>query len=303
HVVGNEEGQIWARNQLGYVIVEQGDDDYGAAEEALTAGLALARQTGNRTYIAKLSSNLAMLYDRRGEHDRGLACLDEALAIAQETGSARHQAFALNYRGNLLLNRGDYAGAGDALEQALTLFHAIGYRQGEGKTLSELALLTLILGEPDAARAHAAAARAIAAELGLRRDVAVAYTRTGYIAEHQRAWQAAAEMYAQARHVYTATGQRRRALEPTAGMAHIAWATGAHDAAVRLATELREALDARPPDATCEAQWVALTCAQILPAATGRQSAANGAPNDRQADFTTAHNAFRNAFETLPILS
>ena len=301
--MGNEEGQIWARNQLGYVIIEQGDDDYGTAEEALTAGLALARQTGNRAYIAKLSSNLAMLYDRRGEHARGLACLDEALAIAQETGSARHQAFALNYRGNLLLNRGDYAAAGDALEQALTLFRAIGYRQGEGKTSSELALLTLILGEPDRARVHADAARAIAAELGLRRDVAVAYTRTGYIAERQRAWQTAAEMYAQARHVYTATGQRRRALEPTAGMARIAWATGAHDAALRMATELRDALDARPPDATCEAQWVALTCAQILPAATGRRSAANGAPNDRQSDFTTAHNAFRNAFETLPILS
>ena len=295
HVVGNEEGQIWARNQLGYVIVEQGDDDYGAAEEALKDGLALARQTGNRTYIAKLSSNLAMLYDRRGEHDRGLACLDEALAIAQETGSARHQAFALNYRGNLLLNRGDYAGAGDALEQALTLFHAIGYRQGEGKTLSELALLTLILGEPDAARAHAAAARTIAAELGLRRDVAVAYTRTGYIAEHQRAWQAAAEMYAQARHVYAATGQRRRALEPTAGMARIAWATGAHDVAVRMATEIRDAFAARPPDATCEAQWVALTCAQILPA--------NEASTDLQSDFATSRDAFCNAFETPPILS
>jgi predicted ATPase len=292
--VGNEEGQIWAQNQVGFLIIDQGDDDLRAAEAALTAGLDLARKTGNRTYIAKLANNLAMLYDRMGKYTEGHACLDEARVIAEKTGSARHQAFAINYRGNMLLNQGELDAAADAFARALAQFQAIGYRQGESKTLSELAVLYLIRGDAGRAMEHADAARTLATQIGIQRDLAAAHTRTGYVLESLGRWQAAEEMYTQARQLYRATGQQLRGLQPYAGCARIAWATGNQQAAIAYADDIATRVALHELDATCEAQWVAISYGHISGTSVAHSQADNAIRALRQPHL----DAFRNAFGT-----
>ncbi len=311
--IGDEEGQIWAHNQLAFVIVAQGEAEYGEAEASFLAGLELARRTGNRTYIAKLSSNLATLYDRLGEREQALACLDESLVIARETGAARHEAFALNHRGNVLFNQGLYASARQAYTTALDRFCAIGYRQGEGKTQRDLALLALVCGEPAQALEFAAEGRAIADELGILRDQAAAYTRSGYILESRGERSQAREVYEHALAIYQTTGQHRHALKPQAGLARLAAAAGDADDALSAVGSILDQISGRALDATCEAHWVLFTCRRILthsqaPEATellarlshGQAHAPHGklAKPEEASDIATHEQAFCNAFET-----
>jgi hypothetical protein len=67
-----------------------------------------------------------------------------------------------------------------AYAQALSRFRAIGYRQGEGKTLSEMALLALMMGDHEQGHRYAADALEIAKQIGIQRDQAYALTRLGY---------------------------------------------------------------------------------------------------------------------------
>ena len=261
--VGSEEGQIWALNQLGFVITEQGEEGDAAAEEALTTGLQLARKIGHRTYIAKLSSNLAMLYDRQGRRAQALACLDESLAIARESGSARHQAFAHNYQGNILANQGNFVAADQAFSAALRLFRTIGYREGVGKTASELATLALVTGDAARAHEHAEEAHAIATAIGIHRDQAAAHTRAGYVLEQQGEWSAAAAHYTQAVALYKITGQQARGLAPAAGLARAALAQGNDHQALDVVESLLKYLQKRALDTTYEARWVYYTCVSI----------------------------------------
>ncbi len=217
------EGEIWAQNQLGYLIVEQGDNDYDEAELLLCRGREMARKIGHRPHTAKLSSNLSRLYDRRGDGARALGCLDESLTIAEETGSSRHRAFALSWRANTRANEGDLIGASTDCAEALSLFEAIGYRQGEGMTLSELSLLATLQGEFVNAQRLAERALAIAGDIGLRRDQAYALTRLGYAREGQGRGQDARDVYVQAIAHFTDTGQQNRMLEPIGGLIRIAY--------------------------------------------------------------------------------
>ncbi len=314
--LGNEEGQVWASNQLGFLIVEQGDDDYEEAECALMDGLLLARKIGHRAYIAKLSSNLALLHDRRGRRAQGLACLNESLAIARETGSARHEAFAQNYRGGILLNEMKLDAAHTAYAQALSRFRAIGYRQGEGKTLSEMALLALMIGDHEQGHRHAADALEIAEQIGIQRDQAYALTRLGYALEGMANLAAAAEVYEQALAIYHATNQRSRGLEPAAGLARVAYAQDDHTEALAKVASIIAAVRQRALDATIEAEWVYLSCLQILRASDDSDHAALLAratrlhnarrvllgENGDQISLKTHLHTFCNAFETPLVL-
>jgi predicted ATPase/DNA-binding SARP family transcriptional activator len=273
-VVGNREGEIWAHNQLGFCIVEQGDDDYAQAVSHLTTGLALARKIGSRAYVAKLASNLAMLYDRQGAYEAALACLDESLAIAQETDSARHRAFSLNHRANTLEHQGMLAAAQERYGEALAIFQRIGYRQGEGKTLSELGMLHVWLGDHQTALDLTDQALAIAHQVGIQRDQAYALTRKGYALEGLSQWQAATNHYEQALAVYRLTGQRNRALEPTVGLARIALAQGDSQRALDRVESIFLRLQTHRLDATNEAWWVHFTCWQVLHAAHDPRTAA-----------------------------
>lgn len=272
-------GEIWARNQLGFVIVEQGDDDYDEAETHLVKGLELARKIGDRAYIAKLSNNLAMLYDRQGAFDQAMIRLDESQAIARETGSARHMAFALNYRANVLANQRQWTSALTHYEQALALFREIGYRQGEGKTSSELALLSIWTNDPEGALGFAEQALAIAQEIGVRRDQAYALTRRGYALEGMASFDRARDAYERALAIYAVTGQRNRALEPTAGLARIARVQGDHDHAHALIDSIVQRLQTHSTDATNEALWVHYTCKCIVDAGGDSPSVGLSAKN------------------------
>ena len=193
-----------------------------------------------------------------------MACLEDALAIAEQTGSARHRAFALNFKANVLMNQGDLAAARELLEQSVALFQQIGYRQGEGKCQSELALVLNWQGEHDDALRCAEQALAIAEEIGILRDLAYAVTRKGYALEELARWPEAAEAYAQAIEIYGKTEQRNRALEPLAGLARIANATdGPQQALLRLEPILIR-LQTHRLDVVYESLRVYHTCWQIL---------------------------------------
>lgn len=263
----NTECEIWARNQLGFQIIEQGDDDYAEAKVHLTRGLTLAKKMGHRAYIAKLSSNLAMMHDRLGEYEAALACLEESLAIAKETGSTRHRAFALNYRGNTLAHRGEFDDALTQFEEALTLFQQIGYRQGEGKTLSELALIHIWQGDPHRALKQTEQALAIAGQINIQRDQAYALTRRGYAYEGLSDWRSATESYTEALAIYRSTGQKNRRLEPLAGLTRIALAAEDLVHALHLSESILNRIQTYELDATHEAFWVYVTCWQTFHAA------------------------------------
>ncbi len=267
------EGEIWANNQLGYLLVEQGDDDGGTAESYLSAGLELARKIGHRPYIAKLSTNLGRLYDHRGKDALAMERFQESLAIAEETGSTRHKAFALNFRGNALINQGRFEGAQQTLDEALALFETIGYRQGVGKTMSEMALLSAIRGAYDEALNQANAALAIAVGIDIQRDRAYALARQGYAFEGLKQWQDACRAYEQALSIYEQTRQVNRSLEPRAGLVRIFHILDGSHPSPSMIDSIVAGLNAGTTAHTIEAYWVSQTCRRFLKAENETQAA------------------------------
>ncbi len=270
---GDVEGEIWANNQLGFLMVEQGDDDPASAQSYLSAGLDLARRIGHRPYIAKLSTNLGRLYDHRGEDEMAMDRFQESMAIAEETVSTRHKAFVLNFQGNALVNQGRFEAAQQTFEEASALFETIGYRQGEGKTLSEMALLSAIKGTYEEALSQTNAALVIAVEIGVQRDQAYALTRQGYAFEGLKRWQDARKAYEQALSVYAQTGQVNRSLEPQAGLARISHVLDGLHPAIPLVDPILTSLDTNKTAITIEAYWVYDTCRRFLKAAGDTRAA------------------------------
>ncbi|HAT30141.1 MAG TPA: GGDEF domain-containing protein, partial [Janthinobacterium sp.] len=137
-----------------------------AALEWMQRGLDLARPTGWPMSVGLCLMQTAETLRLLGQREAARDLLREALATLAPLSGSRAYAIALEYQGDLALDRGDYGAAldsfarleerGDALRQS---DFQSGARRGRAHALSHL-------GRPDEALAAAAAALALAREQG-----------------------------------------------------------------------------------------------------------------------------------------
>jgi tetratricopeptide (TPR) repeat protein/transcriptional regulator with XRE-family HTH domain len=194
--------QFIAYDFLGHLLLDLGLHE--PAVELMERGLALARDTGVNFWGAAIDAHLAVARSRLGQQDvapallgaldrtrrtaerylmircleglaeialaagdarRCLAFADELLALAESNGLREMAASARRWRGEALLAERAYAEAQAELSRAAAVAEEIGRVRLQRDAEAALARLCSAQGQRDAARRHAANARAIAAAI------------------------------------------------------------------------------------------------------------------------------------------
>ncbi|MEW6212440.1 MAG: tetratricopeptide repeat protein, partial [Acidobacteriota bacterium] len=138
--------------------------DNQKAMELYTRALPLYRQTGQRQRQSAILSNLASIYDSRGQADLARDHFKQSLAIAVEIRDTVSQAIVLNNLSVICQSLGRYQDALSYLRQSLPLRRANGDRAGECRTLNNFASVYSNLGDYQTALRYLTDALKIAQE-------------------------------------------------------------------------------------------------------------------------------------------
>lgn len=153
--VGHEAGQVRALSLLALVAQDRGE--IALAAERYAEALALSRRIADVYYTGVLLVNLGLLHHGLAELDRAEACFREAAALAHADSQAGRA--ALGNVADVLLRRGDPAGAASVLDDVIARDTALGNRAAAASALATLAEAAMQMG--DTVRAEALAREAL----------------------------------------------------------------------------------------------------------------------------------------------
>jgi predicted ATPase len=128
------------------------------SEAAFAQALAGFRAAGDRWGAANCLDPLAMFAGWRGDRERALTLLDEALVLVQELGAPEETADLLHRRATVLLQTGDLAGAAEHDMRACELARSVGVTDKVASARRGLGDAARLSGDTAAARAHYEAA-------------------------------------------------------------------------------------------------------------------------------------------------
>ncbi len=120
-VVNNTYQQIKILFQLSSVAIKEGQ-----AEQAFQQALEVAQRYGGKQNEARARLSLGSLYIQRGETDRGLTFVDQALAFFQPGAYRTETSQGLLLRARALKQKGDYAAALQSFQDQLKLAEQTG---------------------------------------------------------------------------------------------------------------------------------------------------------------------------------
>jgi predicted ATPase len=119
----------------------------------------VGRRVGGEAAAAYVLVNLAAVDRAEGDFARAGELIEESLARFRRLDDKQGEAYALNALGNLARSSGDFERGREILDRSFALRQEIGDRRGAGITLSCLAVLLARAGDPAAGRASAERAR------------------------------------------------------------------------------------------------------------------------------------------------
>lgn len=124
----------------------------------------VARRVGGAAAAAYVLVNLAAVDRAEGDFAHAGELIEESLARFQRLGDRQGEAYALNALGNLARSSGDFERGRALLDRSLALRQEVGDRRGAGITLACLAVLLARSGDPAGGRASAERSRSWFAE-------------------------------------------------------------------------------------------------------------------------------------------
>jgi tetratricopeptide (TPR) repeat protein len=151
------------------------------ARENLLLALETFEEIGTPFDRIRALCNLAESNRLLGRLDEALKNLEEAEALAERVRDRNSEALVTNRHGDVLHDRGDFAGAIDSHRRALEVFRDLGVRGGECEVLNGLGRSYLATGSLDRAREAFEEALVIADELGSAHQRARALAGVGRI--------------------------------------------------------------------------------------------------------------------------
>ena len=271
HAIGDRRGESATLVRLGAVSRELGDSATALAyyEQAL----AIDRATGDRDGAADGLRGIGMVAYDRGDYLAARAAYTESLTLERAAGDREGQAACLAALGMVARALGDFAAAQGALDQALVINQEIGDRCYEAAVRADLGLLCSQRGDHHAACEHAQKALELARALGARYVEGTALTRLGHALHGLDDLQEAEAAYQAALRLCQELGIQTLALEPLAGLARLALASGDRATAQTRANELATALEAEVIAWVDELPQLFLSCYQVLSAAGDARAA------------------------------
>jgi class 3 adenylate cyclase/tetratricopeptide (TPR) repeat protein len=269
--IGDRRGESATLVRLGAVSRELGDS--ATALTCYEQALAIDRATGDRDDEADGLRGIGMVAYDRGDYLAARAAYTASLALERVTGDRAGQAACLAALGMVARALGDFAAAQEALDQAVLMHQEIGDCRYEAVVHADLALLYCQRGNHQAAREQAQRALELASVLGARYVEGTALARLGHALHGLADLQGAESAYQAALRLSRELGVETLALEPLAGLARLALASGDLATARMQANELATALEAEVIAAVDELPQLFLSCYHVL-FATGDARAA-----------------------------
>ncbi len=209
---------------LGYDMMRLGR--FEQAQQAIEAGLALARASGNRPLEPHFLTDAGGLARSQGDLATAMAHFAEALAVTRELGNRGNEAVMLNNLGDIALRLGDYPAAGRHLQASLEVARTTGNRTVESLALQNLAAVANQQGDHAEALARVQAALDIQRAMGLREQEAISLLVLGHAHLELGHLSAARTSYEQALAQFQAVDVRAMAMEAVAGLARVSLAQG-----------------------------------------------------------------------------
>jgi hypothetical protein len=140
--------------------------DFATLQRFAEACLPVLRASGDEHAAGFALMILGAATGTRGDDDRGVALMQEALAIARRSGNRWLEASCLGYHGIVLASGGQVAAARCALEEGLAAARKLGDHRCVGWMLIALARIARADGDVDHARARVTEALAVQQRLG-----------------------------------------------------------------------------------------------------------------------------------------
>ena len=122
---------------------------------------------------------------RGGDPEQALDACDHALALLLPVGPSDALADVLRWKGTILRDRGDLAGAGELYSQSLSVAEAIGYAGGKAHAFNCLGTVAQFRGDSAGAERYLGDAARMAHRLADRRLSALVQQNLGILAEDQ----------------------------------------------------------------------------------------------------------------------
>lgn len=219
-IAGDQQAEGSTLNNLGIVAWYQGD--YEAARSAYAHNLRLKRDIGDRYGESVALLNLGEVAAVQHNYPAAQRSYQQALHLKNEIGDRYGASVVLLNLADIAAAQGTYAQAHSAYMQSLDISRTLGHRQQESATLAKLALMLHHQGEHSAAVSHSQQALDLAQAINDRNTQALALTHLGHALVGLARLEEARVAYQQALDLRRSLAQPTQALEPLAGLAHIA---------------------------------------------------------------------------------
>jgi len=244
HGRGTPELRAMALAGVGALAEEQGD--FGRAQEACEAGLALLEHEAKEASEAKLFllQGLGWMAWQREDYGRAMQLFEECLVLSREISDAWWISRSLSNLAVVYHARADHEKATRLHEESLRLIRDQGDKQGLAFGLNNLAMLVYSRGDLGRAAQHIEESVALHREFGTRGGLSVGLYNLGWMALLQDDLGRAADLYRESLSLSWDTGMNPLVQMALEGFACLAGAQGQSERAAQLwgaAQTLREA--------------------------------------------------------------
>lgn len=170
--------------------------DLPEAERLLERALALARERDDRTALARLQWDHALIARWRTRAEESIAAGEEAIALAKEIGDRELAALVMSDISPMYtVARGDRRRTRELLGEAAAIFQDMGNKPMLADNLGMTAFMHVWAGELDAALVANSEERAIAQEIGNKWNISFSTFASGYVHAHRGDWGLAIETW------------------------------------------------------------------------------------------------------------
>jgi len=155
--------------------------DLDKALKYLQEALVIDKEIGYKQGEASDLGNIGLIYSAKGDLDKALKYHNEAQAIHKEIGYKQGEASDLGNIGLIYSNKGDLDKALKYHNEAQVIHKEIGYKQGEASALGNIGLIYSDKGDLDKALKYLQEALVIGKEIGYKQGEASALGNIGLI--------------------------------------------------------------------------------------------------------------------------
>lgn len=245
---------------------------FEVAQQRFEAAVKVAQEMGDRWGEFLTQANLGFLELELGQRAQAQARLEALIATSfgQEFHIFPHIWHTL---GNLYRDQGDLPAAEKAYTEGLELARTSGDRSPETMILADWSLLCHYRRDNDQALFYARQAQALAEELGMLPELALAWTHAGHALAALAHPLEAGEAYRQALSLRRQLEQPGQTLAALAGLAQLALDQGDLNAAVQTVADILPHFEQSVPQGASEPFRALLVCVRVLQAAGDPQAA------------------------------